>query len=153
MIAATEENELLDLVRSINIHMNSVLNRFYAPYGLTRPQAIVLSEIEVHGPMPVGILAQKLNMTTSNLCLIAQRLERSGFLHRRRDPHDQRSVILTATDQCHQLIHEVQAHVSQLMKTRLEYADPENMDKIMEGLRLLNAVMLAHEDQGETQCD
>ena len=46
MIYEADENELMNLVRSVNNHMNHVLNQFYSPYGLTRPQAIVLSEIE-----------------------------------------------------------------------------------------------------------
>lgn len=79
MIYEADENELMNLVRSVNNHMNHVLNQFYSPYGLTRPQAIVLSEIERHGPVTVSLLAQRLGMTTSNLCLIAQRLEKSGF--------------------------------------------------------------------------
>lgn len=102
-----DENELMNLVRSVNNHMNHVLNQFYSPYGLTRPQAIVLSEIERNGPVTVSLLAHRLGMTTSNLCLIAQ---------------------------------------------RLEYTDPENMDKIMEGLRLLNAVMMK-QNQGDKACD
>ena len=69
-----DENELMNLVRSVNNHMNHVLNQFYSPYGLTRPQAIVLSEIERNGPVTVSLLAHRLGMTTSNLCLIAQRL-------------------------------------------------------------------------------
>ena len=74
-----DENELMNLVRSVNNHMNHVLNQFYSPYGLTRPQAMVLSEIERNGPVTLSLLAQRLGMTTSNLCLIAQRLEKSGF--------------------------------------------------------------------------
>ena len=52
-----DENELMNLVRSVNNHMNHVLNQFYSPYGLTRPQAIVLSEIERNGPVTVSLLA------------------------------------------------------------------------------------------------
>ena len=58
-----DENELMNLVRSVNNHMNHVLNQFYSPYGLTRPQAIVLSEIERNGPVTVSLLAHRLGMT------------------------------------------------------------------------------------------
>ena len=152
MIYEADENELMNIVRSVNNHMNHVLNQFYSPYGLTRPQAIVLSEIERHGPVTVSLLAQRLGMTTSNLCLIAQRLEKSGFLKRNRDPEDQRSVILINTMKSHELIHQVQESVNEMIRQRLEYTDPENLDKIMEGLRLLNAVMMK-QNQGDKACD
>lgn len=152
MIYEANENELMNLVRSVNNHMNHVLNQFYSPYGLARPQAIVLSEIERHGPVTVSLLAQRLGMTTSNLCLIAQRLEKSGFLKRNRDPEDQRSVILINTMKSHELIHQVQESVNEMIWQRLEYTDPENLDKIMEGLRLLNAVMMK-QNQGDKACD
>lgn len=150
MTSYTEATELLDLVRSINHQINSVLNQYYAPYGLTRPQAIVLTEVEHGGPVSLSTLAQRLNMTTSNLCLIAQRLEKSGFLLRQRDPSDQRSVLLEGTGKTHELIGQIQAHVDCMVRLRLNHTDPENFDKIMEGLRLLNAVMAKEEDRRNT---
>ena len=61
-------------------------------------------------------------------------------------------MILINTAKSHELIHQVQENVNEMIRRWLEYTDPENMDKIMEGLRLLNAVMMK-QNQGDKACD
>jgi DNA-binding MarR family transcriptional regulator len=49
--------------------------------------------------MTVGELGQRLRLDTGTLTPLLKRLEKSGHLSRRRDPDDERRVLLDLTDQ------------------------------------------------------
>lgn len=135
------ENELMNLIRTINLHMNNSFNRFYAPYGLTRPQAIVLSEVCEQKSITVCLLAEKLNMTYSNLSLITQRLERTGFLIRQRDLQDQRVVMLLPSEKAINMIQDVQSHVSTMVDTMVGKLEQQEKEEILHSLHILEDLL------------
>jgi DNA-binding MarR family transcriptional regulator len=79
--------------------------RAYGPLldsvGLTYPQYLTLLALwgSSDGPMTVGELGQRLRLDTGTLTPLLKRLEKSGHLSRRRDPDDERRVLLDLTDQ------------------------------------------------------
>jgi MarR family transcriptional regulator, organic hydroperoxide resistance regulator len=79
--------------------------RAYGPLldsvGLTYPQYLTLLALwgSPDGPMTVGELGQRLRLDTGTLTPLLKRLEKAGHLTRRRDPDDERRVLLDLTDQ------------------------------------------------------
>jgi MarR family transcriptional regulator, organic hydroperoxide resistance regulator len=79
--------------------------RAYGPLldsvGLTYPQYLTLLALwgSPDGPMTVGELGQRLRLDTGTLTPLLKRLEKAGHLSRRRDPDDERRVLLDLTDQ------------------------------------------------------
>ena len=79
--------------------------RAYGPLldtvGLTYPQYLTLLALwgSPDGPMTVGELGQRLRLDTGTLTPLLKRLENAGHLSRRRDPDDERRVLLDLTDQ------------------------------------------------------
>jgi DNA-binding MarR family transcriptional regulator len=79
--------------------------RAYGPLldavGLTYPQYLTLLALwgSPAGPMTVGELGQRLRLDTGTLTPLLKRLENAGHLTRRRDPDDERRVLLQLTDQ------------------------------------------------------
>jgi MarR family transcriptional regulator, organic hydroperoxide resistance regulator len=79
--------------------------RAYGPMldsvGLTYPQYLTLLALwgSPDGPMTVGELGQRLRLDTGTLTPLLKRLEKAGHLSRRRDPDDERRVLLDLTDQ------------------------------------------------------
>jgi MarR family transcriptional regulator, organic hydroperoxide resistance regulator len=79
--------------------------RAYGPLldsvGLTYPQYLTLLALwgSSDGPMTVGELGQRLRLDTGTLTPLLKRLEKAGHLSRRRDPDDERRVLLDLTDQ------------------------------------------------------
>ena len=79
--------------------------RAYGPLldsvGLTYPQYLTLLALwgSPDGPMTVGELGQRLRLDTGTLTPLLKRLEKAGHLSRRRDPDDERRVLLDPTDQ------------------------------------------------------
>lgn len=67
------------------------------PMGLTFPQYLVLLELFASAPQTVGQIGAKLGMDTGTITPLLKRLEAGGSVARRRDPADERRVLVTLT--------------------------------------------------------
>jgi MarR family transcriptional regulator, organic hydroperoxide resistance regulator len=78
------------------------MTRAYAdllgPVGLTYPQYLALLALwEAPGPMSVGELGSRLQLDSGTLTPLLKRLETMGHVVRRRDPDDERRVLVELT--------------------------------------------------------
>lgn len=67
------------------------------PLGLTFPQYLVMLELFSGTPRTVGDLGGKLGMDTGTITPLLKRMEASGMVTRRRDPADERRVLIDLT--------------------------------------------------------
>ncbi|MBO0848504.1 MAG: MarR family transcriptional regulator [Pseudonocardia sp.] len=67
------------------------------PMGLTHPQYLVLLALWEHAPRSGRELATVLQLDPGTLTPLLKRLESAGYLVRRRDPDDERSLAVTLT--------------------------------------------------------
>lgn len=67
--------------------------------GLTYPQYLVLLVLWERGSVPVRELGAALHLDYGTLTPLLKRLEAHGILHRERSPSDERSVLVTLTQQ------------------------------------------------------
>jgi len=65
-----------------------------APLGLTYPQYLVMLLLWEHQELPVKEIGQKLLLDTGTLTPLLKLLEQRELLSRRRDPRDERSVLV-----------------------------------------------------------
>jgi DNA-binding MarR family transcriptional regulator len=72
-------------------------------HGLTYPQYAALRVIWHHDTITVGDLGKALALDSGTLSPLLKRLETQGLVTRRRNPHDERSVTITATAAGHAL--------------------------------------------------
>jgi DNA-binding MarR family transcriptional regulator len=56
-----------------------------------------LDILNQHGPLAAGQLADITGLTTGAITGVIDRLEKAGYVHRERDPHDRRRVIVQPT--------------------------------------------------------
>ncbi|WKN48549.1 MarR family winged helix-turn-helix transcriptional regulator [Nocardioides sp. Arc9.136] len=71
-----------------------------ADVGLTYPQYLALLALwEAGGPVTVGGLGQRLRLDSGTLTPLLKRLEAVGHVSRRRDPADERRVLVEPTEQ------------------------------------------------------
>jgi MarR family transcriptional regulator, organic hydroperoxide resistance regulator len=66
--------------------------------GITYPQYLVLLVLWQRGPQPVKALGRALALDSGTLSPLLKRLEAAGLIRRRRQPGDERSVLVTLTD-------------------------------------------------------
>jgi DNA-binding MarR family transcriptional regulator len=78
------------------------VQRAYKPaleqLGLTYPQYLVMSTLWHQDGMAVGEIAEHLGLESSTLTPLLQRLETAGLVHRRRDPQNERRVVISLAD-------------------------------------------------------
>jgi MarR family transcriptional regulator, organic hydroperoxide resistance regulator len=67
--------------------------------GLTYPQYLVLLVLWEHGEVSVKELGRRLRLDSGTLSPLLKRMEAAGWVERRRDEADERSVVVRATDE------------------------------------------------------
>jgi MarR family transcriptional regulator, organic hydroperoxide resistance regulator len=78
-------------------HMTRLFVPFLQKLGVTYPQYLVLVVLWERGPQGVGELAALLRMDFGTLSPMLKRLETKGLLTRRRQPTDERRVLVDLT--------------------------------------------------------
>jgi DNA-binding MarR family transcriptional regulator len=71
---------------------------------LTMSQISALSTIQRHGPLRVGDLARREQISKSSVTRLVARLEETDYLERRVDPDDGRSFVVVITAHGHDLL-------------------------------------------------
>jgi DNA-binding MarR family transcriptional regulator len=71
---------------------------------LTMPQLKVLYTLYIDGPQPCGALASALGLALPTMTGILTRLERRGYLRRRRDSRDSRRVVSSLSRRGRELV-------------------------------------------------
>ena len=84
---------LRKIIQSIERHSRFLVKE----YGLTGPQLIVLQEIARAGKAPVGRIAKACSLSQATVTGVLERLEKRGFVSRKRSEKDRRQVLVTTT--------------------------------------------------------
>lgn len=71
---------------------------------LTMSQVSALSSLERHGPMRVGELARREQISKSSVTRLVSKLEAMNYLQRTVDPEDGRSYVVAVTEHGHDLL-------------------------------------------------
>jgi DNA-binding MarR family transcriptional regulator len=66
--------------------------------GLTYPQYLTMLALWSAAPMTVGEIGTRLHLDTGTLTPLLKRLEQAGLVARRRDPADERRVLVEPTE-------------------------------------------------------
>ncbi|SNY33748.1 MarR family winged helix-turn-helix transcriptional regulator [Paractinoplanes atraurantiacus] len=69
------------------------------PMNLTHPQYLVMLALWQHAPLSVRDISRLLQLDPGTLSPLLKRLEAVGYLTRKRDPTDERSLAVDLTDQ------------------------------------------------------
>jgi DNA-binding MarR family transcriptional regulator len=85
-----------------------------APLGLTYPQYVAMMILWERSPQTVGDLCRRLNLDFGTLSPLFRRLETAGLVVRRRDPDDQRRVLIELTGEGRALRGRAETVVSKL---------------------------------------
>jgi DNA-binding MarR family transcriptional regulator len=78
--------------------------RKHSQTELTMSQISALSTLQRHGPLRVGELARREQISKSSVTRLVARLEATGYLERKVDPEDGRSFVVAITAHGHELL-------------------------------------------------
>ncbi len=80
---------------------SGLMTRLYRPLleplGLTYPQYLTMLALWEHSPRTVGEVGETLGLDSATLTPLLKRLEANGMVTRRRDPADERRVLVEPT--------------------------------------------------------
>jgi DNA-binding MarR family transcriptional regulator len=96
-------DELARRLMSVSIWTGRYLDTHFDRLGLTPAGARALLQLDPDHPVPTRILADRLCCDPSNVTAFVDRLEESGLIERRVDPHDRRVKTLAVTEQGRQV--------------------------------------------------
>ncbi|WP_036505746.1 MarR family winged helix-turn-helix transcriptional regulator [Nocardia aobensis] len=68
------------------------------PLGLTHPQYLVMLALWGEAPMSVKGIAEAIQLDSATLSPLLKRLESAGLITRRRDPRDERTLLIDLTE-------------------------------------------------------
>lgn len=83
---------------SASSRMTKLYRPLLEPLGLTYPQYIAMLALWEKAPRSVGSLKEALGLDFGTLSPLLKRLEAQGLVDRRRDPEDERRVIVDLTE-------------------------------------------------------
>lgn len=94
----------LDDMVCFNVHaafraVSSVYRPLLEPLGVSYPQYLVLAVLWDGGDLPVRALVSRLQSDYGTITPLLKRMEAQGLIARTRNPQDERSVIISLTDE------------------------------------------------------
>lgn len=92
------ENFLCFAIYSANLAYGRAYKPILEHLGLTYPQYITLVALSEEDHQTVSGLGEKLFLESNTLTPILKNLETMGYVHRQRDPKDERKVVISLTD-------------------------------------------------------
>ncbi|MCL6442959.1 MAG: MarR family transcriptional regulator [Alicyclobacillus sp.] len=110
-------------------------------YGITPPQFDALVILNRDGDLTIGDLSNKLFLAYSTTTDLVDRLERAGFVARKRDPVDRRVVRVQLLPSGAELYERVLDARRAYLQSILESIDPALHEKILDVLVLLDTKM------------
>jgi DNA-binding MarR family transcriptional regulator len=127
------------IVKALENYSLGVERRF----GLTGPQLWALWELERAGPCALKVLAERMQLDSSTVVGVVDRLVAKGLAVRNPDPQDRRRISLEPTPKAREILavapHPAQGHLLAGLES-LQLAEVENLQA---SLRTLVAVLEA----------
>ena len=108
-----------------------------ASFNLTPPQFFVFAALWMGDGIGMGELGERVSLDSSTLTGIIDRMERNGYVERRQNPEDRRSVLLFLTDKARQTGPRVLEFANELDATLRSPFSTEDMDTFERVLRSL----------------
>jgi MarR family transcriptional regulator, organic hydroperoxide resistance regulator len=111
---------------------------------ITGPQGMLMGILAKQGEMKISDLSNELGLSNSTVSGIVDRLERNGFVERKRSDKDRRIVYVCVTSKFQ---NEARKHFNKLEKwfeVIMNKAAPEELDTVVEGLDTLKKILEKH---------
>ena len=120
-------------------------NPYFEPLGITYPQYLVLLVLWEKDQQPVNDIAKRLHLETNTVTPLLQRMEKAGFIVRKRGEKDTRQRIVSLTPKGIAMREQAKTIPDDLSKQVLQHVSMEeitniipSLDKLIEGLQQTN---------------
>jgi DNA-binding MarR family transcriptional regulator len=137
----TLSNEVLislrRIMQAIDLHSKSLNKK----YGITGPQLVILREVSEHKEISVGELAKTISLGQATVTGVLNRLEKRGFITRRRSENDKRRVLIRATETCKNLLDEAPPPLQETFLNQFEKLQNWGQHMVLSSLQRIVMMM------------
>jgi len=139
------ENQIVAAIRRIVRAVDLHSRRLVEHHGVTAPQLATLAEAYRRESATISTLARSVHLSQPTVSGIVDRLERQGFVERRRSSSDRRSVVVCVTESGHRLLTESPSLLQDRFRNQLEQLQDWERYGLLSALQRL-ATMMDAED-------
>jgi len=136
---------MYDARKHICFNLGRVMRRVYnhydqrlSPFGLTSPQYFVFNALWMGDGVSIGELGERVSLDTSTLTGIIDRMERNGYVERKPNPGDRRSVLVFLTPKARKIGPHILEFADELDATLKQPFSQEEMDVFERVLKSLS---------------
>jgi DNA-binding MarR family transcriptional regulator len=140
-VSTNQVDEVIDLLRRSVRGLKQNMIQELKEYNITFPQALVLRILNLDGTHSLAQLASRLDMTTSSLSGIVERLVKLGFVNRIQDHEDRRAILISLSDEGKKLVAMVPALSNVYFRNVLHKMDSTDVTLLNEQLKKFVAVL------------
>jgi DNA-binding MarR family transcriptional regulator len=97
----------------------------------------VLTILEDEGPLPMGKVAESLDVSVASATGIVDRMEQRGLVERRHDVNDRRVVVVHPTEAGLAVFTDLEAHRREMLATTLALLSSDELKSFLVGLRAM----------------
>ncbi|MBR0602930.1 MarR family transcriptional regulator [Bacillus safensis] len=108
------------------------------PPELTALQYLILEQLAVSEPLTPSDIADCQHMSLPNVSRELKKLQEKQFIAREEDRNDKRKHVIILSDKGRACMNEAFQHIERMLIDSLSPSDIEQMDDIVQALRLLN---------------
>ena len=141
-------DNILSSYLQVNQHLSQHFRSRLGKLGLTFPQALTLSALGTDGPIPISKLAERTGSANSTISGVVDRLERLGLAKRTRSDLDHRVILVETTPKYRKLLGKADVSVGAYFDSLLDHLDPQEREKITQGLELLDKALTKEPQKG-----
>jgi DNA-binding MarR family transcriptional regulator len=121
-----------------SIRLQTAFDRCFSQFGMTAQEAALLLHCAEDGQTSAGQLAKAMGRDKGKITRFVDRLEASGFLSRRSDPHDRRLLIIKATGRGRRVAPQLKARFEEIRTQFFQGIPSGDINQFDEVLSLLH---------------
>ena len=140
------KRELWDMTRNVTTAIQAILGPVMEMHGLTAMQGRVLSAVKDCEDVNIGTISKILDVCGSNASNMCKKLEKDGFIIRKRGKSDERIVELLLTEKGEDVLDKINNELGERYGTVLKDMDEEKFDSIIKGINALNELLKEFEN-------
>lgn len=132
------EQHVEELNRKLLFHRSHILKKEYKRYHITDTQYMVLSFIDQHPKTTIGAVAKALHMDAGNTSSLCKKLEKAGYLYRKKSDRDERIVELSTSDTGSRCVVVIAQKLQEHYEAQWDQYNCKDKEMILNGLEKLN---------------
>ncbi|KLO24486.1 MarR family transcriptional regulator [Marinitoga sp. 1155] len=131
---------MIVLIKELKEDLKKYVSEQFKDIGLTSSQWMLMGVLMKNGNMKITDLSRRLGLSNSTVSGIIDRLEKQGYVTRKRDEKDKRKVFIEITDKFKKTTQKSHIDIQKKVEEKLSKISDKEINKIIEGLKLLKKI-------------